>query len=178
MQNLARRYGCEVGLSDHCLRPYAAYTAVALGAAVIEKHFTLNRSLGGVDASFSLEPHEFQELARGLELVWCSRGKVVYGAKEAELSSLKERPSIYVVRAVGRGECFTRDNIRVIRPGNGLPPRMYEAVLGKVSSQDIAGGTPMSWEFIRMSQEEQSVARGDADRSRISMNVERMRRVA
>jgi N-acetylneuraminate synthase len=178
MQNLAARYGCEVGLSDHCLRPYAAFAAVALGASIIEKHLTLDRGLGGVDASFSLEPFELKELSKGLELVWCSRGKVCYGVREAESTSRKERPSIYVIHSMTRGERFTRDNVRVIRPGNGLPPRVYEAILGRESTQDLAAGTPLSWECIRDGKGTKPSVHSAVPRSGSGGTAQRMRRAS
>ena len=104
MDNMHLRYGCEVGLSDHNLRNFAAYTAVALGAAVIEKHLTISRSDGGVDSAFSLEPDELRELVEGTHLVWQSRGDIRYGPQPVEEASLKERPSIYVVSPVKKGE--------------------------------------------------------------------------
>jgi len=148
MQDMSSRYGCQVGLSDHTLRPYAAYAAVALGATVIEKHVTLSRAEGGVDAAFSLEPPELRELAEGTELVWLSRGGISYGPRLIEETSLKERPSIYVVGRVKKGERFTEKNIRIIRPGNGLPPKHYQLVIGKCAARDIDAEMPMSWDLI------------------------------
>lgn len=153
LQAMAARYGCEVGLSDHCMRPYAAFAAVALGAAVIEKHLTLDRSLGGVDGRFSVEPHEFREVATGAEWAWKSLGGVAYGCRDSERASAKERPSIYVVRPIRNGEAFTRENLRIIRPGNGLPPRYYDALINRRCAQDVEGGTPMSWDFLGDSDE-------------------------
>jgi N-acetylneuraminate synthase len=148
MQDMRRRYGCEVGLSDHTLRPYAAYAATALGAAVVEKHLTIARAEGGVDSAFSIEPSELRELADGCELVWRSRGDVRYGSLPVEESSLKERASIYVVRPIKKGEKFTADNIRIIRPANGLAPKHYHAVIGKACARDVDGEVPMSWELV------------------------------
>ncbi len=153
MQDMAKRYGCPVGLSDHCLRPYIAYAATALGAAVIEKHLTLSRSLGCVDSAFSLEPEEFKELAGGVEAVWKSIGGVAYGSTSSESASAKERPSIYVVRPIRRGEAFTRENIRVIRPANGLPPKYYNDLIGRQCLHDLPSGTPMSKEFLKETDE-------------------------
>lgn len=153
MQDMAKRYECHVGLSDHCLRPYIAYAATALGAAVIEKHLTLRRSLGGVDAAFSLEPREFKEMVGGVEAVWKSIGGVTYRCTDSESASAKERPSIYVVRPIRRGEAFTRENIRVIRPANGLPPKYYDDLIGRQSLKDLPTGTPMSQEFVQATDE-------------------------
>lgn len=153
MQDMRARYGCEVGLSDHVLRPYTAYAAVALGASVIEKHFILNRSEGGVDAAFSLEPVEFKELVDGARRVFQSRGELCYGPRCVEETSLKERPSIYVVRAMRKGDIFTPENTRVIRPGNGLAPKNYPAILGKRAGQDINAEIPMSWDLLQEGQQ-------------------------
>lgn len=153
MVDMSAKYGCEVGLSDHTLRPYVALAATALGASVIEKHFTLARADGGLDAEFSLEPSELRELVKGTELVWRSLGSARYGPKSAEQTSLKERCSIYVVRQVRRGERFTSDNIRIIRPGNGLPPKLYWDILGKKCARDVEEATPMSWELVSRERE-------------------------
>ena len=148
MQDMGRRYGCEVGLSDHTLHPYAAFAATALGAAVIEKHVTIARADGGVDSAFSIEPSELRELVDGCERVWMSRGDVRYGPLPAEETSLKERCSMYVVRPIKKGEKFTADNVRIIRPGNGLAPKHYRSVIGKTCARDIDGAMPMSWELL------------------------------
>lgn len=150
MQDMRARYGCNVGLSDHSLRPYSAYAAVALGATVVEKHVTLSRAEGGVDSAFSLEPLELAELVAGVHLTWQSRGGVRYGPMSVEAASLKERPSIYVVRPIKRGQNFTEENIRIIRPANGLAPKHYGSVLGKSASRDIDANVPLSWEVIDM----------------------------
>jgi N-acetylneuraminate synthase len=146
--DMRARYDCEVGLSDHTLSPYAAFAATAHGAAVIEKHVTLARSDGGPDAAFSVEPRELRELAAGTELVWQSLGEVHYGALAAERASLRERPSIYVVRAMTRGERFSEQNLRIIRPADGLAPKHYGSLLGKRCAADIAAGVPLSWDFV------------------------------
>ena len=146
--DLRSRFKCHVGLSDHTLTPYAAYAATALGACMIEKHFTVDRSQAGVDAAFSIEPAELRELVAGTELVWRSVGAVAYGPLVSEASSLSERPSIYIVSQVRKGDIFTVENIRVIRPGAGLPPKHYGELLGRKCKQDIAGPVPMSWEFV------------------------------
>jgi N-acetylneuraminate synthase len=145
---MRRRFACEVGLSDHALRPYAAYAATACGAVVIEKHLTLSRAAGGVDSAFSLEPPELQELATGIDLVWQSLGEVRYGSRDSERASLAERPSVYVVERVAKGEPFSLDNLRVIRPAAGLAPKTLPAILGRPARHDVAAGTPMSWELI------------------------------
>lgn len=148
MQDMRARYGCLVGLSDHTLQPMVAYCATALGACVVEKHFTLSRKDGGPDAAFSIEPDELRDLVRGVDLVWHSVGKIGYGALASEQTSLKERPSLYVVEDIRKGDVFTPQNLRVIRPGNGLAPHHLNAILGCVSAEDIAASTPMSLKFL------------------------------
>lgn len=148
MQDMASRYECSVGLSDHTLRPFAAYAAAALGARVIEKHLTLSRADGGVDAAFSLEPPELHELVGATRLIWLSRGEIGYGPRQAEAASLRERPSIYVVCPVKKGELFTAANTRIIRPGNGLPPKNYPLVIGRKAVRNIDSAMPMSWDLI------------------------------
>jgi pseudaminic acid synthase len=148
MQDMRARYGCNVGLSDHSLRPYAAYAAVALGATIVEKHVTLSRAGGGVDAAFSLEPPELGELVKGVKLVWQSRGDVHYDPMPVEAASLKERPSIYVVRPVRKGQNFTAENVRIIRPANGLAPKHYRLVIGRPATRDIDAGVPLSWDLV------------------------------
>jgi len=148
MSDMRDRYHCAVGLSDHTLRPYAAFAAASHGAVVIEKHFTLARRDGGLDAAFSLEPSELRELADGTEAIWRSLGEARYGALAAESASVKERPSIYVIRAMKKGDTFTDQNLRIIRPANGLAPRYYDSLIGKTCVRDIAAGVPMSWELV------------------------------
>lgn len=148
MQDMRARYGCNVGLSDHSLRPYSAYAAVALGATVVEKHVTLDRAKGGVDAAFSLEPQELRELVKGIKLIWRSRGDVRYDPMSVEAASLKERPSIYVVRPIKKGQKFAQENIRIIRPANGLAPKHYRLVIGRSATRDIDAEVPLSWDLI------------------------------
>jgi pseudaminic acid synthase len=148
MPDMRERYGCDIGLSDHTLRPYAAFAATAQGAVIIEKHFTLARRDGGLDSAFSLEPAELRELVDGTDLVWRSLGAVCYGPLAAESASIKERPSIYAIESVKKGEAFTDRNIRIIRPANGLAPKYYGALVGRTCARDIAAGAPLSWEFV------------------------------
>jgi len=148
MNDMRSRYGCEVGLSDHTLRPHAAFAATALGAAVVEKHFTIARAEGGVDSAFSIEPAELRDLVDGTMLIWRSLGEVRYAPQAVEETSLKERPSIYVVRPLKKGELFTEQNVRVIRPSNGLAPRHYKEVIGRACARDIDAAAPMSWDMV------------------------------
>lgn len=146
--DLKRRFDCEVGLSDHTAGIGASVAAVALGARVIEKHFTLSRTDGGVDAAFSLEPGELKELVCETERAWLSLGQPSYGPTRGEGSSLRFRRSLYVVKDVKAGELLTQDNLRVIRPGFGLAPKHKDAFLGTAVLTDVKRGTPMSWGLV------------------------------
>lgn len=141
MKNL---FNCEVGLSDHTLGIGVSIAAVTLGATLIEKHFTLSRSEGGVDSAFSLEPPEFKNLVDETFKAWESLGKINYGPTNDEKNSIKFRRSIYASKNIQKGEEFSRDNIRIIRPGFGLPPKYYEVLIGKKSKKSYKAGTPLS----------------------------------
>ncbi|SDF79844.1 pseudaminic acid synthase [Sporolituus thermophilus] len=141
-------FGCEVGLSDHTLGIGAAVAAVALGATVIEKHFTLSRADGGVDAAFSLEPDEMKILVEETKRAWQALGKINYGPTEKEKKSLVFRRSLYVVKDMAAGEEFTPENLRAIRPGLGLAPKYYNELIGKKVNRPIMRGTPVSWDLI------------------------------
>ena len=141
-------FGLEVGLSDHTMGVGAAVAAVALGATVIEKHFTLCRADGGVDSAFSLEPDELKSLVIETERAWQSLGAVTYGPSEKEKGSLKFRRSLYVAKDMFAGEIFTPENLRIVRPGFGLPPKYYELFLGRRLTRDAKKGTPVSWALI------------------------------
>jgi len=148
MQAMSARYDCSVGFSDHALGPYASFAAVALGAVVVEKHLTMSRAAGGVDAAFSLEPGEFRELVEGTRRVWESRGEARFGPHPSEGASVRERPSIYVVHDVRKGERFTDRNVRIVRPGNGLAPKHFAAILGRRAAYDIDGETPLASDML------------------------------
>jgi N-acetylneuraminate synthase len=141
-------FGCQVGLSDHTMGVGVAVAAVALGATVIEKHFTLRRADGGVDSAFSLEPEEMKSLVLEANRAWQSLGKVCYVPKEDEKKSLAYRRSLYVVKNLQKGDIFTTDNLRSIRPGCGLPTKHINTFLGKLVNQDVKKGTPLSWDLI------------------------------
>jgi len=141
-------FGCEIGLSDHTMGCGVAIAAVAFGATVIEKHFTLRRADGGVDSAFSLEPEEFALLRSETERAWQGLGQVSYGATAAEAASVAYRRSLYVARDVHAGETLTRENVRCVRPGFGLPPKFIDQVLGRRVNRDVGAGTPLSWELI------------------------------
>jgi pseudaminic acid synthase len=141
-------FGVQVGLSDHTMGVGAAVAAVALGATVIEKHFTLSRADGGVDSAFSLEPTELQTLVVESERAWQALGHVQYGVQRAEEKSRLFKRSVYIAKDIKAGERFTKENIRVIRPGLGLAPKYYEELLGKPVKQDLKAGTPLSWDLV------------------------------
>ena len=146
--HLKQLFGCEVGLSDHTMGIGVAVASVAHGATVIEKHFTLSRAEGGVDSAFSMEPHELKMLVEETKRAWESLGQVSYGPTEAERESLIFRRSIYVAKDIKAGEVFTKENIRVVRPGLGLAPKYYETILDRLTSADLKKGTPLNWEMI------------------------------
>jgi N-acetylneuraminate synthase len=146
--HLRSMFGFQVGLSDHTLGIGVACAAAALGATVVEKHFTLRRSEGGVDASFSLEPKEFTSLVKETERAWASVGSVIYGGAAVEQKSLKFRRSLYIAKDIKKGELLTKDNLRIVRPGYGLAPKNIDVLLARRVNQDLVAGTAMKWEFI------------------------------
>lgn len=146
--HMRQLFGCQVGLSDHTLGVGVAVASVALGATVIEKHFTLDRAEGGVDAAFSLEPAELASLVTETERAWQALGRIQYGPTEKERASLRFRRSLYVAEDMRAGEVFTAQNLRAIRPGFGLPPRYYETLMGLAVGRDVKRGTPVSWELL------------------------------
>jgi pseudaminic acid synthase len=146
--HLRALFGCEVGLSDHTMGIGAAVAAVAYGASVVEKHFTLRRADGGVDSAFSLEPAELKMLVLETERAWQALGSVTYGPTAAEAGSLVFRRSLYVAEDMRAGEAFTTRNLRVVRPGNGLHPRFYEQLLGKCVARDVGKGTAVDWSLL------------------------------
>lgn len=141
-------FGTEVGLSDHSMGVGVSVAAVALGATVIEKHFTLNRADGGVDSAFSLDPEEMRSLVVETERAWQALGKVSYGPTNKEKTSIQYRRSLYVSEDVKAGMILTSKNLRIVRPGFGLPPKYYEVFLGKRAAMDLKKGTPVTWNVI------------------------------
>lgn len=141
-------FQCNIGLSDHTLGIGAAVAGVALGATVIEKHFTLSREDGGVDAAFSLEPAEMAQLVRECKTAYEALGNVSYERQPQEEKSLIFRRSLYIVEDMKAGDIITEKNMRRIRPGLGLAPKYYEAVLGRRVKYDVPGGTALSWEMV------------------------------
>jgi len=146
--HMRKLFGCEIGLSDHTMGVGVPVASVALGATVIEKHFTLRRADGGVDSAFSMEPEEMAQLVVETERAWQALGKVQYGPTDAEKKSLQYRRSLYIVQDVKAGEQFTENNLRAIRPGLGLPTKYLETVLGRVAARDIARGTALAWDMF------------------------------
>jgi len=146
--HLRELFNVQVGLSDHTMGIGAAVASVALGATVIEKHFTLRRADGGVDSAFSMEPEEMAQLVVESERAWQSLGKVQYGPTEAEKKSLVFRRSLYVTKDIKAGDILTPENVKAIRPGHGLAPRYYDLVISKTAKQYINKGTPLRWEML------------------------------
>ena len=147
--HMREMFDCEVGLSDHTMGVGVSVAAVAHGATVIEKHFTLSRADGGVDSAFSMEPAEMAQLVAESRRAWQSLGRVSYGPSQAEVKSLQYRRSLYIIQDLKAGELLTRANVRAIRPGLGLPPKYLEEVLGRTLNQDVARGTALNWGLIR-----------------------------
>lgn len=141
-------FNCQVGLSDHTLGIGVSIASIALGATVIEKHFTLNRADGGVDSEFSMEPNEMAQLVVESERAWTSLGKISYGATEAENKSIRFRRSLYIVKAMKAGDILTNENLRAIRPGLGLPPKYIDLLIGKAVKKDVDRGTALSWDLL------------------------------
>jgi N-acetylneuraminate synthase len=146
--DMAGRFDCPIGLSDHTHGVAASVAAVAMGASVIEKHFTLARADGGPDAAFSLEPAEFTALVRDCKDAWKALGRVHYDVLGSERGSLQFRRSLYIAAEVKAGEPLTRANVRSIRPGNGLPPADLEKLLGRPAARDLARGEPLDWTMV------------------------------
>jgi N-acetylneuraminate synthase len=146
--NMRDVFGCQIGLSDHTMGVGVAVAAVALGATVVEKHFTLSRADGGVDSTFSLEPAELAALVTETERAWQSIGHVTYGPTEAEKKSLVFRRSLYIAEDMQAGDVFDTRNLRIVRPGHGLPPKLIDSILGKRITRDAPKGTPLDWGLI------------------------------
>ena len=141
-------FNCFTGLSDHTGGIGAAIASVALGARVIEKHFTLNREDGGVDSAFSIEPNELEALVIESERAWESLGEVKYDVLKEENASLRFKRSIYIVKDIKMGDKFTSENVCVIRPGDGMQPKYFEKILGRKAKADIKRGTPLTWDLL------------------------------
>ena len=148
LPNLRETLGCPVGLSDHTMGVGASVAAVALGARVIEKHFTLSRADGGVDSEFSLEPSELKLLVEECERAFLSLGRVKYGFSELESRSRLHKRSIYLQKDVAVGDVFTEDNLKIIRPSDGLECQYWDLVIGKTARHNLSAGTPLTWDKL------------------------------
>ncbi|MEH1813517.1 MAG: pseudaminic acid synthase [Nostoc sp.] len=146
-------FNVQVGLSDHTMGIGVAVASVALGATLIEKHFTLCRADGGVDSAFSMEPAEMHQLVIESQRAWQALGSIKYGATEAEKESVIYRRSLYVAKDMKAGEILTPENLRAVRPGLGLPPSFFDIVIGKAVNQNIKKGTPFTWKLVLASEE-------------------------
>ncbi len=146
--DMINRFGLVTGLSDHTLDNTTAITSVALGASIIEKHFTLNRNGGGPDDSFSLEPADLEALCKGARTAWEAMGAVDYGRKSSEQANVKFRRSLYFVKDLKTGDVITADAVRSVRPGYGLAPKYFDEILGKRVNKNIVKGTPVSLEML------------------------------
>ncbi len=152
LPEMQRRFGLVTGLSDHTLDNTTAISSVALGASIIEKHFTLDRSGGGPDDSFSLEPDELAALCRDVRTAWSAMGQIDFGRKSSELGNAQFRRSLYFVKSLKAGERVTADAVRSVRPGYGLAPKYLDVVLGKVLSCDVKPGVAVTWRHLQMNQ--------------------------
>jgi pseudaminic acid synthase len=146
--HLSNLYNCLVGLSDHTMGIGVSVAAVALGARVIEKHFTLRRADGGVDSAFSLEPDELKALVDETKNAFLALGEISYGVQQAEEKSKFFKRSIYVSKDIAVGDVFTNDNLKIIRPGDGLAPKFIDVVIGKKAKVSIKAGTPLNWDIL------------------------------
>lgn len=149
MPDIHSRYDCPVGLSDHTCGIGVALASIPLGACVIEKHFVLDRNLGGVDAKFSMEPAEFEMLCEESKRIHAALGTVQYGGSEAEQESKKYRRSIYVKRTIAKGEPFSKENVQIVRPAFGLAPKYWQQVLGSSASEALRAGQALQWEHVQ-----------------------------
>ena len=149
ISDLKNKFKIEVGLSDHTPGIGAAIASVSYGASIIEKHFTINKLAGGLDDSFSIQPDELEMLVRETRQAWASKGKIFYGLTKSEKKSKIFKRSIFISKDIKKGEKFTKNNIAIIRPGNGLSPIFYEKIIGKKSKKNIRKATPMKFSYIK-----------------------------
>jgi len=148
MPNMKQTFGVEVGLSDHTLGEAVAMAATALGASVIEKHFILDRAVGGPDASFSMTPDEFAHMVEGIRQVEAALGEVSYHLNDKTMRNRRFARSLFVCEDMKAGDAFTSRNVRSVRPADGLPPVHLPSLLGRRASQDIQAGTPLAWSLV------------------------------
>ena len=146
--HMRNMFDCEVGLSDHTCGIGVAVAAVVHGASVIEKHFTLSKVAGGVDSEFSIEPREMKALVIETERAWESIGQVKYGPSESEKTTFRHRQSLYIAEDMKKGDVLNKKNLRIIRPGLGLPPKYYDVVLGRKIKKNVKKGEPLKWELF------------------------------
>jgi N-acetylneuraminate synthase len=146
--HMKEMFNCPIGLSDHSLGIEVSVAAAALGAAVIEKHFTLSRKFKTPDSFFSIEPEELKQLVKNIRIVEKALGKVHYGLTKEEKKANVFRRSLFVVKDINKGEVFTEENLKSIRPANGLSPKYIRTILGRTAKETIKKGTPLSWELI------------------------------
>lgn len=146
--HMAETFDCLAGLSDHSMGTAVAVASVALGAKMVEKHLTLSRADGGPDAAFSMEPEEFRKMAEEIRIVEKALGRVTYELTEKQKKSREDGRSLFVVKDIGKGEIFTEENVRSIRPAFGMHTMYYDEVIGKTARADIAKGTPLDWKYI------------------------------
>lgn len=146
--HMAEAFGCPVGLSDHTMGSAVAVAAVAIGATVLEKHFTLARADGGPDSAFSMEPAEFKQMVQDVRVVEKALGTVSYSLTEGQKRSSQSRPSLCIVKDITEGERFSAENVKCIRPGGGLHSRYFELILGKVATCNLSAGTPLLFEHV------------------------------
>jgi len=146
--HMRKLFNCEIGLSDHTMGIGSSVAAVAHGATVIEKHFTLNRADGGVDSAFSIEPVEMKQLVIETERAWQSLGQVKYGSTKAEKGSLTFRRSLYIAEDMKKGDVLNEQNLRIVRPGLGLAPKYFDILLGRKVNKGVKKGTAVSWNII------------------------------
>jgi len=149
IQDMAQSFNVPIGISDHSLGIHVSIAAVAIGASLVERHFTLSNSKPSPDSAFSLEPDQFKQLVQSIREVEKAKGKIYYGVSPDELKSKQFRRSLFIVEDIKSGETFTEKNLRSIRPDNGLHTRYYKEVLGRKASEDIPEGTPLSWQKIQ-----------------------------
>ena len=146
--DMKSRFGVRVGFSDHSMGSLAAVVAVSLGACIVEKHFCLDRSIKNPDSEFSMEPYEFSEMVKDVRKTEIIRGSISYELSEKESASTAFRRSVFVAKGIAYGEEFTKENLRIIRPGYGLAPKLFDSVLGKTADRDLLNGTPLREEYI------------------------------
>ena len=146
--DMQKKFRLVTGLSDHTIDNTTAIASVALGASIIEKHVTLDRNDGGPDDSFSLEKKDLKELCDGAKIAWKALGGIDYGLKSSERSNIKFRRSLYFVKDIRKGEIITKEHIRSIRPGFGLPPKLEKDIIGRLAKKDIKSGTATNYNLI------------------------------